>query len=906
MINQAGKKIDYKSERGITLITLTITIIILVILASITVGVAFGDNGLLKGSEKIEQVKRIEKYKTTIEGVAYEQYTDYIMEDKQGSLRDKTKNKIKTLDFVKEANNGAEDDEINVITNELYLIVVKLDNENADIIHEGENDNEPLPKIAREYVGKENGKYKIKASATVEKTEKTTSVTTLKLIEKNNIIENYEEGKEITFEVDKPGKYWIEATTNVGKSVKEPVVVEREKDDHKASFEATISEDNYIYDGNAKEPEVTVKDGTTILTKDLHYELVYSNNVNAGTGKVTIIGKGIYNNTVLEKTFIINKAIVTIPTQYEILTYNNVEQSPNWSNYNANLMTIGGTTKGINAGSYNATFTLKNILNYQWNDETTTTKTVEWKIDKANGYITLDENKNIAYGTESTTFEVRTNHGGTLSISNDNNIVTSTISGTTVTVANLSTINAGIAVNITVVSSATINYKEASATFTLTIEKTASTITVSNDSKIIQDGTSSTFTYTYNGDGAITVNSSDTSIATCSVNTSTKTVTVNALKTSTKEVIITINAGNGTNYNSASKQVKIGAIVVSGIPTNWTKNDVTITATTTLTGHTIKTMKDEGTWQTASSQTFTANGAFSVKAVNSSNESAGSRTVNITKIDKTAPEITKYDASVSGTTITASMTATDNCGLTPSYSYKIGTGNYQTSNKFTISKAGTYIIYFRAVDAAGNEKVVSKNVTVSSYTVTYNANGGSGAPASQTAISGVNLTLSSTVPTRTGYTFLGWSTSSTATTATYAKGATYTANKTATLYAVWKQESYSISIKTYDVNSGSEVSSQPYEVTITIDGTSETKKGVGNITFSANAGSNVKIVISGQTLATNTGPNGNGSVYVKIDRWRITGALTTNYQTKNNYEFTMPSGDIEVEAQCSRHTSWES
>ena len=101
MINQASKKIDYKSERGITLITLTITIIILVILASITVGVAFGDNGLLKGSEKIEQVKRIEKYKTTIEGVAYEQYTDYIMEDKQGSLRDKTKNKIKTLDFVK-------------------------------------------------------------------------------------------------------------------------------------------------------------------------------------------------------------------------------------------------------------------------------------------------------------------------------------------------------------------------------------------------------------------------------------------------------------------------------------------------------------------------------------------------------------------------------------------------------------------------------------------------------------------------------------------------------------------------------------------------------------------------------------------------------------------------------------
>ena len=171
MINQASKKTDLNSERGITLITLTITIIILVILASITVGVAFGDNGLINGSEKIEKVKRLEKYRTTIEGVAYEQYTDYVMEDKVGSLRDKTKDKIKTLEFVKEVKDGIEDDEINIITNESYLIVVKLDNENTDIIHEGEYDNEPLPKIARSYEENDDGKYIITASATVEKTE---------------------------------------------------------------------------------------------------------------------------------------------------------------------------------------------------------------------------------------------------------------------------------------------------------------------------------------------------------------------------------------------------------------------------------------------------------------------------------------------------------------------------------------------------------------------------------------------------------------------------------------------------------------------------------------------------------------------------------------------------------------
>ena len=72
-------------------------------------------------------------------------------------------------------------------------------------------------------------------------------------------------------------------------------------------------------------------------------------------------------------------------------------------------------------------------------------------------------------------------------------------------------------------------------------------------------------------------------------------------------------------------------------------------------------------------------------------------------------------------------------------------------------------------------------------TVKYNANGGSGAPGNQTKVYGSTLTLSSTKPTRAGYTFLGWSTSSTATSATYAAGGSYTSNASATLYAVWQK-----------------------------------------------------------------------------------------------------------------------
>ena len=104
----------------------------------------------------------------------------------------------------------------------------------------------------------------------------------------------------------------------------------------------------------------------------------------------------------------------------------------------------------------------------------------------------------------------------------------------------------------------------------------------------------------------------------------------------------------------------------------------------------------------------------------------------------------------------------------------------------------------------GNKEVVASytlpvTVTSNSYTISYNANGGTGAPAAQTKYYNELLTLSSTKPIRTGYTFLGWSTGSSATSPTYAAGGSYTANSGATFYAVWKLDAtklISISIET--------------------------------------------------------------------------------------------------------------
>jgi uncharacterized repeat protein (TIGR02543 family) len=94
--------------------------------------------------------------------------------------------------------------------------------------------------------------------------------------------------------------------------------------------------------------------------------------------------------------------------------------------------------------------------------------------------------------------------------------------------------------------------------------------------------------------------------------------------------------------------------------------------------------------------------------------------------------------------------------------------------------------------------------TINTYTVSYDKNTtdtvGS-MPTSQTKTYGVNLTLSSNTPTRTGYTFDGWATSSTGAVA-YAAGATYSTNADLSLFAKWTAVSTSYTV-TFKANGGS-------------------------------------------------------------------------------------------------------
>ena len=78
---------------------------------------------------------------------------------------------------------------------------------------------------------------------------------------------------------------------------------------------------------------------------------------------------------------------------------------------------------------------------------------------------------------------------------------------------------------------------------------------------------------------------------------------------------------------------------------------------------------------------------------------------------------------------------------------------------------------------------IEKNI----YTISYDANGGVGAPQMTQAHEDETITLSDITPSRKNYTFIGWATSSNATLASYYPNDEFTMkNEVVTLYAIWK------------------------------------------------------------------------------------------------------------------------
>lgn len=241
--------------------------------------------------------------------------------------------------------------------------------------------------------------------------------------------------------------------------------------------------------------------------------------------------------------------IANIPAQSGTLTYDGTAQTPTWANYDADKMTLSVAAQ-TDAGTYTAEFTPNN--GYCWSDSSITAKTVNWMIEKAT--LTKPEQSGTL-----------TYNGNTQTASWDNNYDSSLM-----TVSDDTGINAG-SYEATFAIIDKDNYEWSNGTTTdrtsdWIINKATGSVSVSsasvslNTSQLYADITVSQI-----GDGALSVQSSNTSVATVNsiVNNAFRITGVDS-----GSCTVTVTAASTTNYTEATATISVTASFVDSVLNN--------------------------------------------------------------------------------------------------------------------------------------------------------------------------------------------------------------------------------------------------------------------------------------------------------------------------------------------------
>ena len=257
-------------------------------------------------------------------------------------------------------------------------------------------------------------------------------------------------------------------------------------------------------------------------------------------------------------------------------------------------------------------------------------------------------------------------------------------------------------------------------------------------------------------------------------------------------------------------------------------------------------------WSGVSKSTISASGSISVPA-----KTSYKITYNANGGSSTPSAQTKWH----GTNITLA-------GAISRTGYSFGGWNTNSSGTGTnYSAGGTY--------STNASATLYAKWTANTFTVSYNANGGSGAPGNQTKTYGVDLTLSTTKPTRTNYNFKGWATSASGSgSVAYQPGGTYTANAAITLYAIWELAYTKPRIKSLTVRRCNWTSEDGY--TLADDGT------YALVEFDWETDQKMKSVLIQWKLSTDSGFSDNNKLEVGVQNFTsvhavVSGTLDADY-----------------------------
>ena len=483
----------------------------------------------------------------------------------------------------------------------------------------------------------------------------------------------------------------------------------------------TLDPTSYTYNGSAQIPTtVTVKDGTTVIPSS-EYNVVYSNNINAGTATVTITDKDAGNYYISGTTaFTISRVTPTVnplPTA-KSLTYNGSEQtlanagSTNFGSLQYSTSEAGtySTTvpKGTNAGDYEVWYKVVGDSNVN----STNPIKVSCSIAKATGTATIAGTTNTYNNTAKNLISV-SNNTGTMHYKVDSGGWSTTLPQAT---------NAG-SWTIYYYMDASTNYTARGSSgspwgnVTSTINKVTPTVTAPTKKSL-----------TYNGSAQELYNAGSTNWGTiqyCA--TSGGTYTTAMIKGTNAgsydcwyKVVGNDNIKDVAPAKASGTTIAVLAGSISYGTTSVTKTygDAAFTNTLTKTGDgtvtyssnntTVATVNTSGqvTIKQAGSATITATVA------NTSNTTYATKTATYTLTVNKAPGSVTTKPTAKSLTWTGSAQALVNAGSgTGTMMYKLGSGSWGTSIP-SATNATSYTVYYKASASTNYEESTSGSVSV--------------------------------------------------------------------------------------------------------------------------------------------------------------------------------------------------
>ena len=246
-------------------------------------------------------------------------------------------------------------------------------------------------------------------------------------------------------------------------------------------------------------------------------------------------------------------------------------------------------------------------------------------------------------------------------------------------------------------------------------------------------------------------------------------------------------------------------------------------------------------------------------------------------------------------------------------------GSWNSSTKtYTHCNSGvTWNTSTDVYDGQESSSTLKAGWSACSYTIAFNANGGSGSMSNITGVKyGESKTLTANAFTRTGYTFKGWATSASGSKKyddkASVKNLTETNGATVTLYAVWQINEYKLTVKpnggTWNSQTTDQEVKQNYLTTYTVADATRTgyqfggwtksgtgtwtadtktwKFGAGNGTLTANWTANTYTVKYNKNKPSNASSSVSGTMENSSHTYDTEKALTANAYSLVGHTFT--------------------